>query len=460
MINCLLAVPNNKTGNLDPDDLFVDVRLFELENPESIKLESQAGITVYAGEYNTPIGRINRGEISQVRGVEGEVVTTINGVEVRSLSFRFVPENDGTLNIGVSETERTRSYPGTLTVKAENRRTPELLIINHVPLEDYVAGVLPNEYSFDDQEGTKAMAVVIRTYALSQTNKFGFDYSHVDHVYSQVYRGLQGVTPLVRSAVEDTRGQILTYNGKPIEAVYFASSGGHTASNDAVWQVDPLPYLRAKPDPYERDAKTVWNSSLDQGELLRILSARYKLTIEGFLLGGRSTDGRIKSIRLLLENGTEKVVPSNEFRMLVNGHFGEDAIRSTNFTARKQGNRYYFEGHGRGHGVGLSQSGAHGMALDGFTYNQILSYYYTGVEIQNIENDTRPLVSSTDTVPEENPVPNANSERAESRDDRPVRIQSRSPVQPGRTETRSTRLRSVDKDTTRTPAVTNRRIGW
>jgi stage II sporulation protein D len=261
-------------------------------------------------------------------------------------------------------------------------------LINEVNIEDYVAAVVAAEYGFDDLEGAKAMAVIVRTYAMAVINKYGSEYDHVDHTLSQVYRGTEGISPTIREAVRQTRGEVLSYDGELIEAVYFAASGGHTADNDAVWSAEAVPYLRGKPDPYGSSApQSTWTFRVSRDRLLAALSARYG-TVTGFVIDERGKDDRVISIELLKASGRHETIRGNEFRVFVLEHFGDATLRSTLFTADRVGDHYVFEGRGNGHGVGLSQWGAHELAQRNSSYRDILEFYYTGIQLQRLDDLT------------------------------------------------------------------------
>lgn len=383
----ILSTTAHKTlAAMQDDDPVVRVRLFESTKPASINVGSETGLALFAGEYENPIGRARPDERVAVSLRNGEVLVTIDGNEIQAQALRITSEDEQGLFIEATENGRNvlRTYAGGLTISADPNAESRLLVVNQVPLEDYVAGVLPNEYPFKDAEGTKAMAVVIRTYAIKSAGKFGPDYDHVDGIRSQVYRGTLGVTPHVKGAVEATAGQILSHKGSLIEAVHFASSGGHTADNETVWQSQPLPYLRGKADPYDSDPQKHWTTRITRSDLLRLLTRTYGASVEGVLFEKRSEDGRIAFVTLIFANGKRRDVSSNDFRLRVNGQFGVNTIKSTLFTARRSGDDYVFEGRGRGHGVGLSQVGAHEMANRGHSYQEILSFYFTGVSIGNL----------------------------------------------------------------------------
>jgi stage II sporulation protein D len=226
-----------------------------------------------------------------------------------------------------------------------------------------------------------------------------------------VYRGTERITPQVRRAAEATRGEVAVYDDRLIHAVYHASSGGHTAANDDVWDANgPLPYLPAHPDPYD-DASPHhgWRVTLDRSRLLDRLSERYGFRVAGFQVAEHSPDGRVAQVKLLQRGGSSRVISGNDFRLFANRQTGGRGLRSTLFAADRRGDRYVFEGSGYGHGVGMSQHGAHAMAQSGRSYREILAFYYPGVALARLDGestgagpaltDATPLPSSSTDQP-------------------------------------------------------------
>jgi stage II sporulation protein D len=120
--------------------------------------------------------------------------------------------------------------------------------------------------------------------------------------------------------------------------------------------------------------------------------------VEGFLLGDRSPDGRLRTIEVLLSDDTETEIEASTFRAVINDEIDGVSLKSTWFDARREDNEYVFEGRGHGHGVGLNQWGAHAMAEQGKSYQEILSFYYTGVQIQRLDNTSSlPLAEDPST---------------------------------------------------------------
>ena len=392
----LFVIPFLWTAQARPleDDHTIRVRLLSSHHPRTLTVEATGGaVALFAGDYQTPLYKLGPDEQVTISTGHEELDLQAGDGRLHALSVRIKPEEGAAFTLQVTEgkpLDQPVTYEGSLHVQPVSG-SEVLRLVNHVALEDYVASVLSSEYGLDDWEGTKAMAVAIRTYALRSSGKFGAAYDHVDQVLSQRYEGKRRITERSRRAARQTRGEVLTYDGELIEAVYFSSSGGHTADNEAVWEGNSVPYLRGRDDPYDSvSPHSEWRQRLSRPRLLSMLSDYFETRIAGFYINDRSADGRVRSIILLRANGSERRIQSNRFRLIVNRHFGSMTLKSTYFEARRAGSEYVFEGKGFGHGVGLSQWGAHGQALQGRSYRDILSYYYTGVRIRQLGNLDEP----------------------------------------------------------------------
>jgi stage II sporulation protein D len=295
-------------------------------------------------------------------------------------------------------TATANRYRGSL----EFRVTPGgLTVINTLPLEEYLFGVVPNEmYAQWPIEALKAQAVVARSYVLAQMgsyNQQGFDVLATQA--SQVYRGADSENPLSTQAVCSTKGEILTYGGRPVDAVFHSSSGGFTENSEEVWK-NFLPYLRSKPDPYDNNEKHYnWSVSYTQEQLKQQLAGKkqwrqgdkyiepvnFEEITDLVELERASSGSRVKRLALCGIGPDEQ-----ELKVEI---YNADAVRtifslkSAFFTLEKTFNAEQklematFRGNGWGHGVGMSQYGALGMARQGFNYRAILLYYYTGVDL-------------------------------------------------------------------------------
>ena len=277
-----------------------------------------------------------------------------------------------------------QAYRGAIEV----RRTPagRLTAINDLDLEQYLYGVIKGE--IDPRwppEAVKAQAVAARTLALenlaASSGKYaGEGYTLRATTDSQMYLGLRAEDPGAAAAVDATRGMVVTFRGQPIFAAYHSNSGGHTEDSENVWGT-PHPYLRGVPDPYalngpdEQWATRLPLAAVEAGLRRGGLSVTAIAAIEP----GRMTPwGRAVTVRVVDEGGRTQEIGANQFRLLL----GPTIVRSTMFVITREGGDISFKGRGSGHGVGLDQWGARAMALRGFTLEQILGYYYTGIAIE------------------------------------------------------------------------------
>jgi stage II sporulation protein D len=365
---------------------WIQVRLHHRATIESAQLTPERDtLAVVLPSGDAPILKLTPGDTVTLGRRQADIYAQHDDARLYAQSLRLVPVHDATWTLAPAP-ESTRTYSGSLRLRPADA-TSSIQLVNRVPLPDYVASVVAGEYGLDDRAGTRAMAVVARTYGLFSTKgTFDGEYDHVDGTASQVYRGWDAITDAARRAAEHTSGQILTHNGTPIQAVYFSSSGGHTASNEHVWSgSDPLPYLRGKEDPYDRASPYHrWTTRIDRGSLLRALSLHEGASVEGFVPDARSPEGRLRTIRILFSDDTDTTMDASTFRSVVEAEVDGAALKSTWFDARREGSTYVFEGRGHGHGVGLNQWGAHAMAEQGRTYREILSFYYTDAQIQTL----------------------------------------------------------------------------
>lgn len=380
----------------------VRVKLFDQEEPIAVTITSHvAPIHLYAGDFADEIARLSPGETATLSRASDQLYLNVDDGGIFATSIRIEPATGGQITVAVAEGESTtepRHFEGRLLISPDDA-DGQLRLINELNIEDYVAAVVAAEYGFDDLEGAKAMAVIIRTYAKAVLNKYGTEFDHVDHTLSQVYRGTERITPTIRQAVRETTGEVLSYDGKLIEAVYFASSGGHTADNETVWNANALPYLRGKSDPYGSSApQATWTFRVSRERLLDALSSTYG-RVTGFVIDERGEDDRVISIELLKASGRHQTIRGNEFRLFILEHFGDATLRSTLFTADRVDDEYFFEGRGSGHGVGLSQWGAHDLAQRNASYIEILDFYYTDVQLEGPDDLTDALAPA--------PIPSA-----------------------------------------------------
>jgi stage II sporulation protein D len=269
----------------------------------------------------------------------------------------------------------TLAYPLTITAQRG-----VLLFVATLPVERYVEFVVAAESgSADSPESRKALAVVVRSFALQPSHGHtGFDVCDSTHCQWVRWRG----TPEAHAATLATAGESLWYHGTRTAAYFHQNCGGRTAAASEVW-----PQRRAQshaqdgplvshPDPFcQRVASSEWSSTLSRAELTRAL-AEAGLAAPGWKslsVAQRGESGRATLLRV----GSAQI-PAESFRLAVGRSAGWNRIRSNWFEIAAEGDSFLFHGRGSGHGVGLCQTGAAEMAREGRGYREILAQYFPG----------------------------------------------------------------------------------
>ena len=374
----------------------------------------------------------------------------ILGKGVYSGPIKIVPV--GSTKIMVVFNGQKYRYRGDIEIDIDKEHR-KLNVINIIGIEEYLYGVLKKEISPRwPAEALKAQAVAARTFAIFNMNKYiDKGYNICASTNSQAYGGVNHEDPLTNRAIDGTRGMIISYKGKLINAVYHSDSGGYTEDSENVWG-SFLPYLRSVKSKFEEKVSPphhTWTCSIDEKDLTKKLQKQgYKVnSIVSIEPVKKSETGRISELVFIIDNNEVINMKANDFRSLI----GADLIRSTLFNIKVIGKEiniakdtedkkeiedkevqeesikevleqkedwtikellelmmkrkeerekekaekipeveivksntpltFIFSGSGNGHGVGMSQWGAYGMALQGSSYQDILKYYYQGINI-------------------------------------------------------------------------------
>lgn len=242
-----------------------------------------------------------------------------------------------------------------------------------IPFEEYIVGVVASEMpdSFEE-EALKAQAVASRTYALGRI-KSGTQLC--DTVHCQVYRS-HDISKKVRKAVEATAGQVLTYQGKlASQALYFSSSAGDTENAEDVFS-NAYPYLVSVSSSYEPGATHKKEKLiLSLKEFRKAMKDAFPevefgtIKTDNIEICSRTEGGRVDELQI-----GDAVLHGEDLRTALK-------LYSTRFVITTRGNKIIITSSGSGHGVGMSQYGAHGLAKRGQSYRQILKHYYKGTAV-------------------------------------------------------------------------------
>ncbi len=279
-------------------------------------------------------------------------------------------------------------------------------LVEHVPLERYLLGVVPYEIGSNSPPAAlAAQAVLARTWAIANSHRFDIDgYNLCSDTQCQVYKDPSKTSKKIKNAILKTTGKILTWNQKPISAVYHATNGGVMASYDEAWSTTPVPYLTMRLDgpaswsgevklplSNENNLKSFllahpkafgfdhslfrWTRVFNSSEIAAQLRVANKVpgsfSPETIEVLKRGPSGRAIVLKIVEKNGSELLLRLDEIRRVFR------QLPSTLFVVNevKEGQWHFFGG-GFGHGVGMSQSGAIELGRNGWTTEQILSHYY------------------------------------------------------------------------------------
>jgi stage II sporulation protein D len=387
---------------------------------------------------------IVKGKVS-IAVVDGETFSSTLGFSINELVENDSNEVEISKILTANGVANAR-YRGSFEVLAA-QTVP--LLINRLGMENYLRGVVPSEMPASwPMESLKAQAIAARSYAYTQTqNTKPGSYLEMT-VTSQVYGGINKETARSNLAVKETADMYATHNNVPIHAFFHSSSGGHTENSENVWS-GTVPYIRAVIDPYDKHDKNTHYGWENSGQA-SVIAKKLKLSSNQVLTGIKviergpsnsakqvsatvydkntktssnmnivsnlitspdslrsffGTSSSLKSIKfnvypdtevkIKLADGSEKKTSTIMGYKLQEADGTSSYIEDLNLQVRNSTgtvsvktspSSYRFKGDGWGHMLGMSQWGARGMAEAGFTYDQIIKHYYTGVEVKKLEN--------------------------------------------------------------------------
>ena len=283
------------------------------------------------------------------------------------------------VTIFIRDDEITFNFSSNSVVRVYDEETDTII---EVPIEEYVVGVVAGEMPIEFEiEALKAQAVAARSYVMIQMERnIKKDYDVVDTVMNQVYLDKNYLMTVwkssytdninkIKTAVLETKGEYISYDGKVAEALFFSTSPGVTENSEDVF-TNKIAYLRSVESTWDEISPVyTTNTIYTLKEFYNLLNLNYseELNIE---ITNKTSTGRVKKIKI---NGKE-----------LTGSYvcSKLKLRSTYFEIIKEDNKIIIKNKGYGHGVGMSQYGAQGMAQLGYNYQDILKHYYTGIEIK------------------------------------------------------------------------------
>lgn len=283
------------------------------------------------------------------------------------------------VNLFIKDEEIKFKYTSNMMVRV--KQDDEII---KVPFEDYIVGVLAGEMPVSfELEALKAQAVAARSYVMKKIeyNK-DKEYDVVDTVMNQVYLDDEHLQEVwkddytnninkIKQAVMETFNEYLEYDGKVVDAMFFSTSVGATENSEEVF-TSKVPYLRSVESTWDSISPVYEvNYTFSLKDFYNKLNLNYSETLNIELLDTTST-GRVKKLKINGVTLEGNIVVTNL------------KLKSNHFTIKLDNNKIYITTKGYGHGVGMSQYGAQAMALKGYKYDEILKYYYQGVEIKRI----------------------------------------------------------------------------
>lgn len=322
-------------------------------------------------------------------------------------------------------------YPGRLTLQPNAHG--DFTLVNTVAVEDYLSGVVPHEIGAGaPAQAIAAQAILARTYALRNVRRFQVDnYELCADVQCQVYRGWESRVPTVEQAIRQTRGLVLSYNNQLIDAVYSSTTGGVTAAFEDAWLGQQRSYLQPRLDalrplwdlkskPLNQDANLKaflqlregfneagqprfrWQRRRSLAEIQAELQAYLRdrrdsraefQQIQSVAVSQRSPSGRVLEVTVQSDRGPI-VIGRDEVRRAFAGLFSTLFYLEPERDSQGRPVAYRFVGGGFGHGVGLSQTGAMGLARQGWNYDRILKFYYPQTQLEPLHPTMLQAVSS------------------------------------------------------------------
>ncbi len=348
-----------------------------------------------------------RAELSTTGSGKGALSSAALG-KAYAITFPVTLTSSQPITIAKQNVYESRSYSGDLILEIGGDGA--LTVTERVGISDYLSGVLPSEMpALWPTDALKAQAIAARSDVLAhmRVKHFLSGFHFTDTVRDRAYKGAGGRHPAADAAVAATRGEVLSDGARLLPGVFSATCGGWTEDNDTVWSAPGDAALRGRSDLSAAAASPTnirkwlkstppgyctydnkhfrWKRRFSRAELTRMVNQKHNIgRVQRVELGDRGSSGRLKWIRVYGAKGNatvKKELPIRQlFGSLPSAMFIIDEAKGANGQTE-----FIFTGGGRGHGVGLCQYGARGMAEAGQGYGAILRHYYAGSTVAKVK---------------------------------------------------------------------------
>jgi stage II sporulation protein D len=328
-------------------------------------------------DNETKVAEVLKNDIVKFTVNENKVKVSINNKEIGSY-----------LNVSMSGAGYINAFKLKPLVPAVKERTYDddlrlsvngdiFLLVNHVDIEHYVAGVVQSEGGggVKDNEFYLVQTITCRTYALNNMKKHAKEgYNLCDSVHCQLYYGRCKNSDILAAVYKTVGDVIVDKDDKMIAAAFHANSGGQTVNSEDIWKISTT-YLKSVEDTFSLKMPSAkWEKKISKQKWFGYLAEKYNYPIDN--------PEKLKAVRNFSQEKRLVYLVDSIKLTSIRTDFG---LRSTFFSIIDLGDTLLFKGRGYGHGVGLSQQGAIRMAQLGFTYKDIIRFYYKDVEIINYE---------------------------------------------------------------------------
>ena len=354
-----------------------------IEQNQTIKIENEDKKALY-NQIRVKLSNSDKNDFdiyfSDKFSINNEEITNKKKINVKYIDNKIYIDNDEVEKVDISNsgilTIGNNKYYGDIYIKQVDSK---LQIVNFVDIEKYLLGVVPYEMpSSFPLEALKAQTVIARSYAQTNINRKKKDFDLYDDTRSQVYAGIpKSRLSNVEKAIKETKGEVITYNGRVIDALFHSYSGGYTASAKEVYGND-IEYLKPVEDIYSKGVPMsvlTWTYLIPKSQLEKEIGfIPFDYDIE------YTESNRVKYIILYNEDRSlEKKYTGAEFRR----KYSTSKIKSTAYNINIENGDIKVVGSGYGHGVGFSQWSSKTMAEDEkMSYKDIINFFYTGVKIE------------------------------------------------------------------------------